>query len=88
MPTCLMCDIDRSAGCGAISSPSYSINSDDVVSTRLQIVDCGGGLRARHCELLGITVTSWIKDGINVKQMFLSAISKYNMYTINQNRMN
>lgn len=58
--TCLVCDIDWSAGCGAVSSTSHSIDSDDVVSTRLQVSDCGSGLRARDCELLRITVTPWI----------------------------
>lgn len=58
--TCLVCDIDWSARGGAVSSTSHSIDSDDVVSTRLQVSDRGSGLRARNCELLGITVTPWI----------------------------
>lgn len=61
--TCFVRDIDWSAGCGAVSSTSHSIDSDSVVGTRLQVRDCGSGLRARHCELLGITVTSWMKIG-------------------------
>ncbi len=60
--TCPVCDIDWSAGCGAVSSTSHSVDRDSVVSTRLQVSDCGSGLRARHCELLRITVTSWIKS--------------------------
>ena len=64
--TCSVCDIDWSAGCGAVSSTSHSIDSYSVVGTRLEVRDCGSGLRARHCELLGITVTSCIKIS-NVK---------------------
>lgn len=56
--TCLVCDIDWRAGRRAVSSTSHSIDGDDVVSTRLQVLDCGSGLRARHCELLRIAVTS------------------------------
>lgn len=56
--TCLVRDIDWRAGRRAVSSTGHSVDGDDVVSTRLQVLDCGSGLRARHCELLGITVTS------------------------------
>lgn len=52
-------DVDWGAGCGAVSSPSHSIHSDDVVSARRQVRDCGSGLRAGNRELLRITVTSW-----------------------------
>lgn len=58
MCTCLVCDIDRDAGCGAVSSASHGVHGDDVVGSWLQVVDGGGGLRAGHGELLGIAVTS------------------------------
>lgn len=54
--TCRVCDVDGSAGCGAISSTSHSIDSDGVVSARLQVVDGGSGLRAGNCELFWTTV--------------------------------
>lgn len=75
--TCLVCDIDRSAGCRAVSSPSYSVDGDSVVSTWLQVSDCCSGLWARHCELLRITVTSWIKidNVINVEKPILLLIT-------------
>lgn len=70
MCTCLVHDIDWSAGGGAVSSTSHSVDGDSVVSTRHQVIDCGGGLRAGHCELLRITVTSWIENDnvINVRE--------------------
>lgn len=52
-------DVDRGAGCGAVSSPSHSIHGDGVVSARLQVVDCGSGLSAGNRELLWISVASW-----------------------------
>lgn len=56
--TCFVCDIDGSAGCRTVSSTSHSIDGDSVVSSRLQVRDGGSGLRAGHCKLLGIAVTS------------------------------
>lgn len=53
-----MHDVDGNAGCGAVSSAGHSINSDGVVSARLQITDRSSGLRAGYSELLRITVTS------------------------------
>lgn len=74
MCTCLVHDVDWGAGGGAVSSASHSVHSDSVVSTRLQVIDCDSGLRARYCELLGITVTSWRKDDnvINVREISIS----------------
>lgn len=60
--TRLVHDIDWSAGGGAVSSTSHSVDGDGVVGTGPQVSDFGGGLRARHCELLRITVTSWIEN--------------------------
>lgn len=53
-----MSNIDWDAGCGAVSSAGHSVHSDSVVSSRLQVRDCGGGLRARNRELLRITMTT------------------------------
>lgn len=57
--TCLVCDIDGSAGCWAVSSTSDSVDSDGVVCSGLQVIDRGSRLIARNCELLRVTVTSW-----------------------------
>lgn len=63
--TCLMSDVDRNAGCRAISSASHSIDGNGVVGARIQVSDCGSGLRTRDCELLRITVTTWRKSDTN-----------------------
>lgn len=80
--TCLVCDINWGAGRGAVSSAGHSVDSDRVVSTRLQVVDCGGGLRAGHCELLRITVTSWRKNEnvIKVRETNISVLNNQNQY--------
>lgn len=57
--TCPVCDVDGGAGCRAVSSPSHGVHSDHVVSSGLQVVDGGGGLRAGDGELFRITVASW-----------------------------
>lgn len=65
--TCFVCDVDWRAGCGAVSSTGHGVDGDSVVGTGLQVRDCGRGLRAGHRELLGVTVTSWMRIG-NVKE--------------------
>lgn len=57
--TCPVCDVDGGAGCRAVSSPSHGVHSDHVVSSGLQVVDGGGGLRAGDGELFRITVATW-----------------------------
>lgn len=57
--TCLVCDIDGSAGCWAVSSTSNSVDGDGVVRSGVQVIDRGSGLIARNCELLRVAVTSW-----------------------------
>lgn len=56
--TCPVHDVDGNAGCRAVSSASHSVNSDGVVSARLQIINCSSGLGAGYSELLRVTVTS------------------------------
>lgn len=57
--TCLVRDVDRCAGCRTVSSAGHSIDGDDVISTRLQIIDCCSRLRSRNSELFGVTVAPW-----------------------------
>lgn len=68
--TCPVHDVDWSAGCGAVSSTRHSVDGDRVVSAGLQVGDGGSGLSARHCELLGVTMTAWRRNDIvmNVRE--------------------
>lgn len=62
--TCLVRDVDRRAGCRTVSSAGHSVDGDDVISARLQIIDCCSRLRSRNCELFGVTVAPWADSDI------------------------
>lgn len=56
--TCLVSDMDGGAGGRAVSSSGDGVHCNGVVSARLQVGDCGCGLRSRDSELLGQTLTT------------------------------
>ena len=75
--TCLVCDVDRRAGCGTVSSARYSVDGDDVISTGLQIIDCCSRLRSRNCELFRITVAPWTDPNIKPNSQTMWCMKLY-----------
>lgn len=69
--TCFVCDVDRSAGGGTVSSAGHGVDRHGVVGAGVKVRDCSSGFRAGYRELLRVTVTSWTTRG-RVRNICLS----------------